>query len=118
MTTSLQSPPLPQTIAAARVFLDAALREEGEALANACDAMNDGGPRSMRGAQALRQVQAAHALSNTAVCALRALNTEAERIDAAIRPLRPDGAGPLLGTELRKPVRATLRALRVARGDD
>ena len=85
MTTSLLPSPVPATVAAARVFLDAALREEGDALAAACQAGKTGGTGSPQRVETLRLVQAAHARSVTAICMLRALNNDAERIDAEKR---------------------------------
>lgn len=91
MSTDFTSGPIPVTIAAARTFLDAALREEGKALAAAC-----AGPiGSTERLAALRRSQAAHTLSTTAICALRVLIENAERIDAAAGDApgeRPAGA--------------------------
>lgn len=77
--------PIPPTIAAARIFLDAALREEGEALAKACALGKATDAGSQQRAAALRSVQAAHARSTAAICTLRALTgSSAERVDPAI----------------------------------
>ena len=83
MSSPVFAGPIPPTVAAARIFLDAALREEGEALARACavDKASDAG--SLQRAAALRSVQAAHARSTAAICTLRALTGGAERVDPA-----------------------------------
>jgi hypothetical protein len=72
---------------AARANLRAALYEEGEALANACEAVKTSGAASSEAADAMRSAQAAHARSNAAVGEVRALNLEADRLSAA-----PEGA--------------------------
>lgn len=85
MLNPLSAGPLPLTIAAARIFLAAALREEGEALAAAGAVAN---PQSAGKAQhllAMRSVEAAHARSTAAMGRLRALTESAERVDAAMR---------------------------------
>jgi hypothetical protein len=79
--------PIPATVAAARIFLDAALREEGEALGDACA----GHAGSTQRIAAMRRAQAAHARSAVAICTLRALTQNAERIDAASRSAREPG---------------------------
>lgn len=81
MPTPLFAGPIPPTVAAARIFLDAALREEGAALAAAC--AGDAG--SVQRLAGLRAAQAAHTRSATAICTLRAMTENAERIDAAAR---------------------------------
>ena len=68
---------------AARANLDAALQEEGQALAIACLAANAGGAASDQAVQALRSAQAAHARSNAAAGELRALCADRDRADAA-----------------------------------
>jgi len=79
--------PIPATVAAARIFLDAALRDEGEALAAAC--AGDAG--SVQRLAAMRWVQAAHARSATAICTLRAMTEKAERSAAAVRSAKASG---------------------------
>ena len=86
MPTPLSPGPLPATVAAARIFLDAALREEGEALAAACA----GNAGSVQRLVAMGWVQAAHARSATAICTLRAMSENAERIYAAARAKAPE----------------------------
>lgn len=78
---------VPATVAAARRILDAALREEGEALAAACA----GHVGSTQRLTAMRQAQAAHARSATAICTLRAMTEHADRLDAAARSARASG---------------------------
>ncbi|HET8748481.1 MAG TPA: hypothetical protein VFM98_23000 [Ramlibacter sp.] len=68
---------------AARAHLNAALQEEGQALAIACLAANAGGAASDRAVQALRSAQAAHARSNAAAGELRAVCADLNRADAA-----------------------------------
>lgn len=67
---------------AARANLNAALQEEGRALATACVAANAGGAASDQAVQALRSAQAAHARSNAAAGELRALCADLDRADA------------------------------------
>jgi hypothetical protein len=66
---------------AARANLDAALREESQALTTACDAVNACGATSDEAAQGLRSAEAAHARSNAAAGELRGLALEADRAD-------------------------------------
>jgi len=68
---------------AARANLDAALHDEGKALANACEVVKTSGAASAKAADAMRSAQTAHARSNAAVGEVRALNLEAERLSAA-----------------------------------
>jgi len=68
---------------AARVNLKEALREEGEALAGACEAVNTSGAVSAQAARALRCAQTAHARSTAAAGEVRALNAQADRVNAA-----------------------------------
>ena len=77
---------------AARANLGAALHEEGEALANACEAVKTGGAASAEAAGAMRSAQSAHARSYAAVVEVRALNVEADRLRAAAE-------GPALAPE-------------------
>lgn len=77
--------PLPLTIAAARSFLEAALREEGAALAAAGAVANPDTAGIAQRLQAVRSVEAAHARSTAAMARLRALTESAERVDAAMR---------------------------------
>ena len=77
--------PLRATIAAARTFLDAALREEGEALAAAGAVVNPGAAGKALRLGAMRSVEAAHSRSTAAMAALRALTESDERTQAAIR---------------------------------
>jgi hypothetical protein len=79
----LAGPP-PATIAAARLFLEAALREEGEALAAAGAVANPGAAGKASRLGAMRSVEAAHSRSTAAMAALRALTESAERTHAAI----------------------------------
>ena len=88
------------TLDVARANLHAALREESEALANACEAVKTSGPASEESTRALRLSQAAHARTNAAVGEVRALTAGADRVEAAaqapVNPLRgrtpkPDG---------------------------
>ena len=74
-----------QVLDAARTHLDEALREESEALVNACAAVKTSGAASTEAVEALRSAQSAHARSNLAVSEVRALNAEAERVEAAGR---------------------------------
>lgn len=64
----------------ARANLDAALREEGNALANARKVADASGPASAESAQALRAAQAAHARSHAAVREVRALSADETRV--------------------------------------
>lgn len=78
------------TLDAARANLHAALREESEALANACEAVKTSGRASAESTQALRLSQAAHARTNAAVGEVRALTADADRVEAAAQaPLGP-----------------------------
>ena len=70
---------------AARATLNAALQEEGQALAIACVAANACGAASDQAVQALRSAQAAHARSNAAAGELRALCADLDRADAAAK---------------------------------
>jgi len=70
---------------AARANLGAALHLEGEALAIACEAVNTSGAASAEATNAMRSAQSAHARSNAAVCVVRALTAQAERLDAAAK---------------------------------
>jgi hypothetical protein len=71
---------------AARTRMNTALREEGKALADACETVNTKGAASTEAAGALRFAQAAHARSSFAIGAVRALTRQAGRDDAAARP--------------------------------
>lgn len=71
-----------QELHAARANLNAALQEEGQALAIACLAANAGGATSDQAVQALRSAEAAHARSNTAAGELRALSARLDRVNA------------------------------------
>jgi hypothetical protein len=116
MPTPLPTSSFPDTIAAARVFLDAALREEGDALATACEAVNTAGRASVRGADALRCAQAAHARTSAAISSLRALKqADTERIDAAILLLQTNSASRLPAGELLAPAPVAFRRLRAPR---
>ncbi|MBK6005647.1 hypothetical protein JJB11_06035 [Ramlibacter ginsenosidimutans] len=77
--------PLPATIAAARSFLDAALREEGEALAAAGAVVSPNAAGKALRVLAMRSVEAAHSRSTAAMAALRTLTESDERTHAAIR---------------------------------
>lgn len=81
--------PLAASIAAARSFLDAALREEGEALAAAGAVVNPRASGKALRLGAMRSVEAAHSRSTAAMAALRALTESAERTQAAIRSSTP-----------------------------
>jgi hypothetical protein len=72
------------TIAAARMFLDAALREEGDALAAACAVLDPAAAGKAQHRLAMRSVEAAHARSSAAMGRLRLLTQSAERSHAAI----------------------------------
>jgi hypothetical protein len=85
MPNPLFAAPLPLTIAAARIFHDAALREEGEALAAAGAVVSPNAAGKAQHLLAMRSVEAAHARSSAAMSRLRALTESAERVDAAIR---------------------------------
>ena len=75
---------------AARANLKDALREEGEALAGACEAVNATGAVSKQAATALRTAQTAHARSTAAAGEVRSLSAEAERVNAAAEAPVPD----------------------------
>lgn len=74
---------------AARATLDAALREEGEALASACEAVKASGAGSADAARALRSAEAAHARSHAATGEVRALNAQADPVTAEAEPAAP-----------------------------
>jgi hypothetical protein len=70
---------------AARANRDDALREEGEALASACDAVTASGAASAEAVKALRSAQLAHGRLNAAVGQVRALSAQADRVDGVRR---------------------------------
>ena len=76
-------PGLIKALGAAQATLDAALRAEGETLANACEATEAGGAASADAVSTLRSAQAAHARSNAAARAVRALKAQTARLNAA-----------------------------------
>ena len=76
---------LAATIAAARAFLDAALRAEGEALAAAGAVVNPSEAGKAQRLGAMRSVEAAHSRSTAAMAALRALTESDERAQDASR---------------------------------
>jgi hypothetical protein len=71
----------------ARAQLDAALREESQALANAQEAAQTSGPASAESVRTLGAAQAAHARSHAARDELRRVTADAERVEAAAQPL-------------------------------
>jgi hypothetical protein len=79
---------------AARANLKDALREEGNALTGACEAVNTSGAASAQAVRALRSAQTAHARSTAAAGEVRALNAQADRVNAAAEaPSGPLGGG-------------------------
>lgn len=75
--------------AAARAHLIATLREEGEALATACEAVKTRGTASPEAATALHAAQAAHARFNAATGEVRALKAQCDRAHAAANTVAP-----------------------------
>jgi hypothetical protein len=78
---------------AARATLNAALREEGEALASACEAVKACGAASADATTELRSAEAAHARSHAATGEVRALNAQADPVIAAAEPAAPSSGG-------------------------
>ena len=82
---------------AARANLNAALKDEDQALTSACDAVNAGGAKSDQAVTALRSVQAAHARSNAAAFQVRVLSAGLDGADAVpAGPLSARDARPIL----------------------
>ena len=91
---------------AARANLNAALKEEGQVLTSACDAVNAGGATSDQAVEALRSAQAAHARSNAAAVELRVLSADLYRVYAVSAvpsgPLSAPDAHPIRARRWRK----------------
>ena len=118
-------------LVAARSSLQDALREEGEALVGACDAVNAKGAGSIEATLALRSAQSAHSRTGLADSAVRALilrsdHAEAVKDEAGLPPAPPtpvqDGVswrGPAAGGDRipSSPPRSTRTCAVPGRGD-